>query len=770
MPKPRISAKELVEDIRAGMDDAALMTKYGLSQKGLQSAFRKLLEGQFLDETALVGRGTHLKEIPDTMWTCQVCGKGQSKPFDQCPDCGAKIDKLDPDISSELHQPDRKHAEGRTHASEALGRGPAVAGSSRAWSCGSTRFGARLEIHFHQQDVGSVWFETDAVGDDHKFAELLIFCLLACRQMFNLSTGGDRQGCARSLSEFLSQLPGDLIQLGDAEGSEAARLIEYPGSQGRKRFLAELEYSPERLNFKLHAKGLGLFARGMGYYAPSSVLLLLKYLKARRIADADFLERLSLVATACGTSYRDGRITLTTQHSVALQIAFLTATVYGTELPDADDLSRLLRDAENGKATSQYQLGLKYISGDGVSADGGRALYWLQKAAQQGIVDAYAYVGLIHSEGKGVPQDSKEALKWWLEAVERGHVQANSLIASLYQKGLGVPQDYAEAANWYRKAAEQGDTISQNQLAVMYQEGLGVEKDYGEAIKWFRRAAEQGDAGACYNLALTFEHGYGVEQDFSEVERWYQKAAERGMLEAQLKLGFMYNEGHGVAQDFTKAARLIGMAAEQGSAVAQGALGFMYMEGRGVGTDYNEALRWLRAGAQGGDWHAQNNLGYMYLHGYGVPKDQVEAQKWLQKSAKQRCLAEIDAETVRRAKGGEPEAQTALGDAYQDAQLYEEALAWYGLAAVQGNAMAQASLGDMYFQGLGVAQDYAIAAEWLRKAAEQGNVNAQYNLGVMYKKALGVPKDTGKALEWMAKSAEQGFEPAIEAMKKMSKS
>ena len=177
------------------------------------------------------------------------------------------------------------------------------------------------------------------------------------------------------------------------------------------------------------------------------------------------------------------------------------------------------------------------------------------------------------------------------------------------------------------------------------------------------------------------------------------------MTESSGTLGFMYNEGHGVAQDFTKAARLIGMAAEQGSAVAQGALGFMYMEGRGVGTDYNEALRWLRAGAQGGDWHAQNNLGYMYLHGYGVPKDQVEAQKWLQKSAQQRCLAEIDAETVRRAKGGEPEAQTALGDAYQDAQLYEEALAWNGLAAVQGNAMAQASLGDMYFQGLGVAQD-----------------------------------------------------------------
>src|SRR5208283_4597826 len=38
----KINAKEALEDIRAGMDDIPLMTKYKLSAKGLQSLFKKL--------------------------------------------------------------------------------------------------------------------------------------------------------------------------------------------------------------------------------------------------------------------------------------------------------------------------------------------------------------------------------------------------------------------------------------------------------------------------------------------------------------------------------------------------------------------------------------------------------------------------------------------------------------------------------------------------------------------------------------------------------
>ena len=51
---------------------------------------------------------------------------------------------------------------------------------------------------------------------------------------------------------------------------------------------------------------------------------------------------------------------------------------------------------------------------------------------------------------------------------------------------------------------------------------------------------------------------------------------------------------------------------------------------------------------------------------------------------------------------------------------------------MQGNADAQNSLGDCYYNGIGVEQDYAEAVKWYRKSAEQGHLVAQDNLGFCY--------------------------------------
>jgi hypothetical protein len=83
-------------------------------------------------------------------------------------------------------------------------------------------------------------------------------------------------------------------------------------------------------------------------------------------------------------------------------------------------------------------------------------------------------------------------------------------------------------------------------------------------------------------------------------------------------------------------------------------------------------------------------------------------------------------------------------------------VAWYSKAAEQGNALAQISLGAMYENGQGVAQDYQAAVAWYRKAAEQGNADAQYNLGLKYVDGQGVAQDYQAAVTWYRKAAEQG--------------
>ncbi len=71
------------------------------------------------------------------------------------------------------------------------------------------------------------------------------------------------------------------------------------------------------------------------------------------------------------------------------------------------------------------------------------------------------------------------------------------------------------------------------------------------------------------------------------------------------------------------------------------------------------------------------------------------------------------------------------------------------MAAEEGDAFAQASLGLMYYDGEGVPKDYQEAAKWWRKAAEQGLASAQNNLGNMYYYGKGVPKDYVLAYMWI---------------------
>jgi len=73
----------------------------------------------------------------------------------------------------------------------------------------------------------------------------------------------------------------------------------------------------------------------------------------------------------------------------------------------------------------------------------------------------------------------------------------------------------------------------------------------------------------------------------------------------------------------------------------------------------------------------------------------------------------------------------------------------------QGHLDAQNWLGDIYQDGIFVAQDFVEAMKWYRRAAEQGHEKAQYSLGIMYRKGLGVQRDEEEAAKWIALSVKQ---------------
>jgi hypothetical protein len=87
---------------------------------------------------------------------------------------------------------------------------------------------------------------------------------------------------------------------------------------------------------------------------------------------------------------------------------------------------------------------------------------------------------------------------------------------------------------------------------------------------------------------------------------------------------------------------------------------------------------------------------------------------------------------------------------------YATALIKYKQAAKNNNSVAQFSLGNMYFNGLGVKQDQAEAVRWYKLAAAQGNELAQLNLGLLYDGGNGVLQDYSESVRWFKLAAAQG--------------
>ena len=121
-------------------------------------------------------------------------------------------------------------------------------------------------------------------------------------------------------------------------------------------------------------------------------------------------------------------------------------------------------------------------------------------------------------------------------------------------------------------------------------------------------------------------------------------------------------------------------------------------------------------------------------------------------------------EIFSRANAGDPQAQTKLGQMYYDGtkipQNYASSAHWLRKAADQGFAPAQSNLGALYQMGLGVVQDYSEALRLLHAAAAKGHVSAQYSLGNMYYHGYGMSADRVRAYMWYNISAASGYEKA----------
>lgn len=325
-------------------------------------------------------------------------------------------------------------------------------------------------------------------------------------------------------------------------------------------------------------------------------------------------------------------------------------------------------------------------------------------------------------------------------AAEGGNIEAQIEMGRIFETGEGVLQNFAIAAQWYQRAHESDNTVAANRLGKLHHAGLGVPRDITRALSLLEQAATDDNPDHIFDLALALEGAASDDATLARAVALYQRAAQTGHLEAGVNLAVMLQEGHGTAPDAEEAARLYTAAADQGHPRALNNLGLLHVRGDGVTQDYTRAAELFSQAADLGLKEAITNLGVLYENGFGVPQsDDIAADLYRRGGRSGGSPSDVDLMYDSRlapppqdeqglrllviaAEAGDPVAQFQLAWLLLSTQANQprRAATLMERAANNGHGPSMANLGILYFQGLGVPQDYVLAQMWLLLADSAG--------------------------------------------------
>lgn len=104
---------------------------------------------------------------------------------------------------------------------------------------------------------------------------------------------------------------------------------------------------------------------------------------------------------------------------------------------------------------------------------------------------AYYHLGALHHAGIGGEADIKKAIFYYDKASDEGVMEAKLALGAILYKGTAVPQDLARALTLFTEAAEAGLIWAQYNLAMMHTAGLAHTKEHNanedkpRAYMWF---------------------------------------------------------------------------------------------------------------------------------------------------------------------------------------------------------------------------------------------------------------------------------------------
>lgn len=164
-------------------------------------------------------------------------------------------------------------------------------------------------------------------------------------------------------------------------------------------------------------------------------------------------------------------------------------------------------------------------------------------AAELCYTKAQFNTGVCYEKGRGVTQDMEKAMHYYRQAAANGHAQAKYRYAKLLltSREQLSEDDLKIVTNLLEEASAAGLTKAQVCLASVY--SRKPEKDGNRSVQYLKMAAESGDSTALLFLGQCYEKGLGVPQNLSRAVEYYRRAAKAGNKRAKDFLESPSNKG-----------------------------------------------------------------------------------------------------------------------------------------------------------------------------------------------------------------------------------
>lgn len=430
-----------------------------------------------------------------------------------------------------------------------------------------------------------------------------------------------------------------------------------------------------------------------------------------------------------------------------------------------DSIDAIYKDAKNGDAMAQNQVGYWYFMGKHVPQNYEEAVKWWVLSGKQGNSYALGNLGICYQSGFGVEPDSVRAVGLFDRALRDGNdtlfpsletladnddVFYAYYVGSCFKRGLGTKKNIGKAAVYFEKAAKLGSVPAMCELGILYRENKKPDKAYD----WFERAAKADNLTGIYYCGDMLQKGEGVAQDKEKGFNMLLRAADEGFPAAQLAVANSYYTGDGTVKNENLGAQWLAKAANNGLASARYKLGMAYATGNGVDPNYETAAAWFAlatqknygrqmkaAFAEGGELNGSNFESYLTVLKYIQDKKFEEALKEIKALSKAKLpqaktleamvLLNPEYKKANEKKGvkllqegvkaGDHVAQYLLAQRLESGEGIEkdvtQAIGLYEKSSESGYYLATCELANLYYEGRGVAQDYATAVE-LYKSVE----------------------------------------------------